>query len=65
MRSEHAHVCLNKDHDYRAEGVGVAGRGSEAPGNQFIAMQHCRRLTIVVSFQKVAGCVHSSGQLCL
>lgn len=28
---------------------------AEAPGNQFIAMQRRRRVTIVVFFQKVAG----------
>lgn len=39
MCGEHSHVCSNKEHYYRAEGVGVAE--AARPGNQFIVMQTC------------------------
>lgn len=45
-------MCSNKEHYYRAEGVGVAEAAK--PGNQFIAMQTCDN-TVALSFQKVAG----------
>lgn len=53
MRGEHSHVCSNKELYSRTEGVGVAE--AARPGNQFIAMQRRRHVTIVLSLQKVAG----------